>query len=180
MASSSYTDAPHLNERHVFKPAAPSGDASSSGASSPSAAKEALRERQLAAAYRHDVFNLAALGVINAMNFWYLWSGEGALLCGAVSAYLRDGAAPDVQGGRAGFRVFWATTMLYFLADFLWILRDPLCVRSPRNILLHHCLSAVFALWPFWYPYLAPKMSYVMTVEVRYLLGRVHSQTGCC
>ena len=56
--------------------------------------------------------------------------------------------------------------MLYFLVDFIWILTDPACVKSAGNIMLHHCLSAVFALWPFFYPHVADKMSYVMTVEV--------------
>jgi hypothetical protein len=27
---------------------------------------------------RHDVFNLFAIGVLNALNFWFLWFGSGA------------------------------------------------------------------------------------------------------
>ena len=168
MATRGYTDAPQVNDRRTL---APSSDGPScSGSEQSGDAKDALRERKLTAAYRHDVFNLFALGLINSMNFWYLWSGEGAPPPPALSPVVRPEAQAHARtrgAALAGFQVFWATTMLYFLADFAWILRDPLCVKSPRNILLHHCLSAVFALWPFWYPYVAPKMSYVMTVEVR-------------
>lgn len=67
----------------------------------------------------------------------------------------------------AGFHVFWSVTMLYFVIDFVWIRADPQCVKSPANIAWHHCLSAIFTMWPFFYPQLAIKMSYVMTVEVR-------------
>jgi hypothetical protein len=28
-------------------------------------------------AWRHDVFNLFALAIINALNFWFLWFGNG-------------------------------------------------------------------------------------------------------
>jgi hypothetical protein len=67
----------------------------------------------------------------------------------------------------AGFQVFWSMTMLYFSVDFFWILTDPLCVKNPSNILWHHLLSALFTMWPFFYPQIAIKMSYVMTVEVQ-------------
>ena len=68
---------------------------------------------------------------------------------------------------RAGFATFWYSAMVYFAADFLWILTDQKCVKSATPLLVHHVVSAVYALLPYAYPNLALKMAYVMTVEAR-------------
>ena len=41
--------------------------------------QDALREQIRVAVWRHDVFNLFALGAINLMNCWYMASGKGAI-----------------------------------------------------------------------------------------------------
>ena len=67
----------------------------------------------------------------------------------------------------AGFPIFWWSAMVYFAADFLWILCDQQCVKSATPLLVHHVVSAVYAFLPYFYPYVALKMAYVMAVEVR-------------
>lgn len=66
----------------------------------------------------------------------------------------------------AGFSAFWSVTMAYFIIDFAWILLEPRCVKSPSVLLTHHVVAASYMFLPFFYPFTAPKMSYVMTVEV--------------
>lgn len=67
---------------------------------------------------------------------------------------------------RAEFETFWWASLAYFLLDFAWILLDPVCVKSPAVLLIHHIVAVLYMMLPFNYPRTAPKMSYVMTVEV--------------
>lgn len=57
-------------------------------------------------------------------------------------------------------------SLVYFVLDFVWILLDPICVKSPAVLLIHHIVAVLYMMLPFYYPSTAPKMSYVMTVEV--------------
>jgi hypothetical protein len=66
----------------------------------------------------------------------------------------------------AEFETFWWASLTYFLVDFAWILLDPVCVKSPAVLLIHHVVAVLYMMLPFNYPITAPKMSYVMTVEV--------------
>jgi hypothetical protein len=63
--------------------------------------------------------------------------------------------------------VFWTASLIYFIVDVSWIVIDNGCVKSPKPLVIHHVLSAVYSFLPFCYPVVAPKMCYVMTVEVR-------------
>jgi hypothetical protein len=71
-----------------------------------------------------------------------------------------------VRRAFAEFQTFWWVTMAYFITDFAWIALDPICVKSPSVLLIHHVVAALYMLLPFHYPSTAPKMSYVMIVEV--------------
>jgi hypothetical protein len=66
----------------------------------------------------------------------------------------------------AEFETFWWVSLAYFLVDFAWILLDPACVKSPAVLLGHHIVAVTYMMLPLNYPITAPKMSYVMTVEV--------------
>lgn len=93
------------------------------------------------AVWRHDVFNVFALGALNVLNFRYLFYGEG-------------------------FSFFWWASMAYFLLDFLWVAVEPGSVKSPVIICAHHVVAAIYALIPVFCPEQAINMSYIMTVEV--------------
>lgn len=75
-------------------------------------------------------------------------------------------AALRAASDAAEFSAFWWVTMVYFVVDFAWILLEPRCVKSPAVLLTHHVVAASYMFLPFFYPFTAPKMSYVMTVEV--------------
>lgn len=132
-----------LDERGAGVPttSAP-GRASGSAMSKPTSQGSCDRSGRLKPSWWHDAFNVAALGVINSANCWYLLYGTG-------------------------FRFFWWSTVLYFLADFAWIAACPHCVKSPGVLAGHHLVAAAYTLLPFFYPSTASKMSFVMTVEVR-------------
>lgn len=61
----------------------------------------------------HDIFNLFFIGLLNLQNLYYLTTGKG-------------------------FNEFFTSTMLYFLADLVFVGVRPLSVKSPLIILAHH------------------------------------------
>lgn len=61
----------------------------------------------------HDIFNLIFIGLLNLQNLYYLTTGKG-------------------------FNEFFTSTMLYFLADLVFVGVRPLSVKSPVIILAHH------------------------------------------
>ncbi|GLC40748.1 hypothetical protein PLESTB_000026600 [Pleodorina starrii] len=89
----------------------------------------------------HDIFNLFCIAWLNAWNFYYLATGRG-------------------------FQVFYLSTMLYFVADLIYVGVVPRSVKSPLVILAHHVITAVYVLIPYHYPQYEWCMSYCMLVEV--------------
>ncbi|MEW5301643.1 MAG: hypothetical protein WDW38_002653 [Sanguina aurantia] len=89
----------------------------------------------------HDIFNLIFIGILNLQNVYYLATGKG-------------------------FNEFFMSTMLYFLADLVFVGARPLSVKSPLIILAHHIITALYILIPYSYPQYAWCMSYAMLVEI--------------
>lgn len=89
----------------------------------------------------HDWFNLVVIAVLNAMNVWFLATGEG-------------------------FTMFWTTTMMYFLFDTVFVGIYPQSVKSPVVILFHHLCTALYILIPYHYPQYHWCMAYCMLVEI--------------
>ncbi|KAG2501715.1 hypothetical protein HYH03_000216 [Edaphochlamys debaryana] len=89
----------------------------------------------------HDWFNLIAIAWLNATNFYYLATGRH-------------------------FMVFYVSTMLYFVADLIYVGVVPRSVKSPLVILAHHVISALYILIPYHYPHYGWCMSYCMLVEL--------------
>ncbi|GBF94564.1 hypothetical protein Rsub_06679 [Raphidocelis subcapitata] len=89
----------------------------------------------------HDVFNLVALGALNALNAHFILGG-------------------------GGFELFWTSCMVYFLIDTAFVGIYPQSVKSPVVILSHHLVTAVYMLIPYHYPKYQWCMAACMTVEV--------------
>ncbi|GIL79747.1 hypothetical protein Vretimale_12344 [Volvox reticuliferus] len=89
----------------------------------------------------HDIFNLISIAWLNASNFYYLATGQG-------------------------FQIFYLSTMLYFVADLIYVGVVPRSVKSPLVILAHHVITALYVLIPYHYPQYEWCMSYCMLVEV--------------
>ncbi|GLI68083.1 hypothetical protein VaNZ11_012414 [Volvox africanus] len=89
----------------------------------------------------HDIFNLVSIAWLNASNFYYLATGRG-------------------------FQIFYLSTMLYFVADLIYVGVVPRSVKSPLVILAHHVITALYVLIPYHYPQYEWCMSYCMLVEV--------------
>merc|ERR1711939_1224938 len=54
----------------------------------------------------------------------------------------------------------------YVIADFLWVLLVPTCVRSPGSILFHHIFFFILMLVSITYPEFRYLTVYTMIIEV--------------
>ena len=72
------------------------------------------------------------------------------------------------------FSLFFAVTVLYFLADLTWILVVPDCVRSPATILQHHLATLLYLIVPYTKPNVQWCMGACMSVEINtwFLIAR--------
>ncbi len=90
----------------------------------------------------HDFFNLIALVpvvVLNIINWdWDILIDSNKSLQQAWTGQY--------------FPLFFATTVGYFVADLIWVLQVPTCVKSPAVIMQHHLASLVYMLIPYMYP----------------------------
>ena len=96
----------------------------------------------------HDFFNLICLVpvvVLNVLNWnWDIlldWSGG-------------KNSNKTLQDSWTGewFPSFYAITVGYFLADLLWVLSIPQCVKSPGVIIQHHIATLLYLIIPYKYP----------------------------
>jgi len=50
------------------------------------------------------------------------------------------------------FPLFFAITIAYFVADLLWVILIPNCVKSPNVIIQHHIATLIYLIIPYKYP----------------------------
>jgi hypothetical protein len=104
---------------------------------------------------RHDFFNIFALVFV-----------IGATLINWDLTRLVQGYGPDEAWTGEHFYLNWATTVLYFLIDLLWVAVVPICVKSPGTIIKHHFVAIIYLSAPvFWVEY-RWFMGACLTVEV--------------
>lgn len=92
----------------------------------------------------HDFFNLIALVpvvVLNIMN----WDWD-ILLDMTSSKTLQQAWTGE------WFPLFFAITVGYFVADLLWVIFVPQCVKSPSVIVQHHIATLLYLVIPFRFP----------------------------
>jgi hypothetical protein len=90
----------------------------------------------------HDFFNLIALVPVVVLNIinWdidVLVAGNKSLKQAWTGQY---------------FPLFFATTIGYFVADLIWVIQIPHCVKSPAVIVQHHIATLVYLAIPYMYP----------------------------
>lgn len=114
----------------------------------------------------HDFFNLVFLipvVVLNIMN----WNWD-------MIMKMPDGKTFEDFWTGDWFQIFFATTILYFVIDFLWIVLIPNCVRSPSTIIQHHAATLLYLLVPYYVPDFRCFMGACMSVEINtwFLIAR--------
>lgn len=118
----------------------------------------------------HDWFNLVALIPVIYYNFRN-WSC--LLFCSDVFAGSSFHSVTELWHGEAFFE-FWWTTLAYFIADTIWMLALPNCVKSPAVILKHHFATIGYIFIPKLRPEHGWLMGACMIVEVNtwFLIAR--------
>ena len=90
----------------------------------------------------HDFFNLIALVpvvVLNVIN----WDLD----------ILMDKTKPLKHAWTGQyFPLFFAITVGYFVADLIWVIQIPNCVKSPAVIVQHHIATLVYLIIPYMHP----------------------------
>lgn len=114
----------------------------------------------------HDFFNLVVLipvVVLNIMN----WNWDMLL-------NMPPNKAPEDAWTGEWFNVFYFYCMTYFVADFLWVVILPGCVRSPATIIQHHTASILYMLIPWYFAEFRFIMGALMSVELNtwFLIAR--------
>jgi len=107
---------------------------------------------------RHDFFNLIALVpvvVLNVLN----WNWD---------MLLDPHSKTTMQQAWTGewFPPFYAITIGYFVADLIWVLLVPHCVKSPGVIIQHHVATLLYLIIPYRYPEDGWLMGACLSVEV--------------
>ena len=122
----------------------------------------------------HDFFNLIVLipiVVLNVMN----WNWD-KLLNVSLSAVIAGGDLNRFSEAWTGewFDWFFGATVAYFVADLLWVVLIPDCVRSPGTIIQHHIVTLFYIAFPFFRPHLRWVMGACMSVEINtwFLIAR--------
>ncbi|KAG7349562.1 TLC domain containing protein [Nitzschia inconspicua] len=96
---------------------------------------------------QHDYFNLVALACIvfsTSLNYSFPWL--------------------KYVGGH--FWEMWATTLLYFFLDLMWVSLVPICVKSPGVIVKHHIVAMMYLIGPIAYPEYRWFMGAILSVEI--------------
>jgi len=104
----------------------------------------------------HDFFNLIALVPVCVLN-GLCWNFD--LLLDPKSTV--QGAWNDDY-----FPLFFSVTVGYFLADLLWVLLEPSCVKSPTVIVQHHIATLMYLSIPYLHDDTHWLMGACMSVEV--------------
>lgn len=115
----------------------------------------------------HDIFNLVALLPICLLNLMcWNWGKLPGLFSGAETI-------PSMWTGTF-FAPFFFTTLVYFLADVIWVIVVPKCVASPSIIIGHHCATLIYLLVPYLNPEYQWLMGACLSVEVNtwFLIAR--------
>ena len=99
----------------------------------------------------HDFFNLIVLIPIVALDVMN-WNWE------KLFHLKKKETLADAWTGE-WFDLFFACTAVYFVADLLWILLVPKCVKSPSTIIQHHIATLLYIMMPYFKP------------EIRYFMG---------
>mmetsp|Transcript_46439 Transcript_46439/g.107586 ORF Transcript_46439/g.107586 Transcript_46439/m.107586 type:complete len:212 (+) Transcript_46439:3-638(+) len=96
-------------------------------------------------------------------------SRDGPTLCGLTGGI----DIPKLWHGEV-FSVFWWTTFAYFIADLIWMVALPGCVRSPKVIIQHHLATLAYILIPYIRRQYGWLMGACMIVEVNtwFLIAR--------
>lgn len=64
------------------------------------------------------------------------------------------------------FPLFYAITIGYFLADLIWVLSVPRCVKSPGVIVQHHLATLLYLIIPYRFPEDGWLMGACLSVEL--------------
>lgn len=106
----------------------------------------------------HDFFNmisLVPLVVLNGLN----WNWD-VLLDSSSKKTMEQAWVGDY------FPLFYAFTVGYFLADLIWVLSVPRCVKSPGVIVQHHVATLLYLVVPYRHPEDRWLMGACLSVEV--------------
>eukprot|EP00550_Attheya_septentrionalis_P007953 CAMPEP_0198293020 /NCGR_PEP_ID=MMETSP1449-20131203/14972_1 /TAXON_ID=420275 /ORGANISM="Attheya septentrionalis, Strain CCMP2084" /LENGTH=237 /DNA_ID=CAMNT_0043992419 /DNA_START=305 /DNA_END=1015 /DNA_ORIENTATION=+ len=113
----------------------------------------------------HDFFNLiflVPLVVLNVLN----WNWE----------ILFDQKKESFSEAWTGewYDLFFQMTVYYFVADLIWVMVVPNCVKSPTTIVQHHVVTLIYLLVPYLEPEFQWVMGACMTVEANtwFLIAR--------
>eukprot|EP00574_Skeletonema_japonicum_P005599 CAMPEP_0201728024 /NCGR_PEP_ID=MMETSP0593-20130828/14517_1 /ASSEMBLY_ACC=CAM_ASM_000672 /TAXON_ID=267983 /ORGANISM="Skeletonema japonicum, Strain CCMP2506" /LENGTH=301 /DNA_ID=CAMNT_0048220005 /DNA_START=156 /DNA_END=1061 /DNA_ORIENTATION=- len=90
----------------------------------------------------HDFFNLIALVPVVVLNI-INWDWDILI---DSSKSLRQAWTGQY------FPLFFAATVGYFVADLIWVVQVPTCVKSPAVIVQHHLATLVYMLIPYMHP----------------------------
>jgi hypothetical protein len=90
----------------------------------------------------HDFFNLIALVPVVVLNI-INWDWD--ILVDSNKSFQQAWTGQY-------FPLFFATTIGYFVADFIWVLQIPTCVKSPAVIVQHHIATLLYLAIPYMYP----------------------------
>lgn len=79
------------------------------------------------------------------------------------------------------FALFSFYTLSYFVVDLCYILRNPICVKSPVTIVQHHIVSLIYLSTPIFYPSFRYAMGLGLSVELNtwLLIARRRFQQYC-
>jgi len=115
----------------------------------------------------HDFFNLIILVPIIVLNILN-WNWEKLMNCN-----LQDGFPTHAWHGDF-FHAFFLVTTLYFIADLIWILVCPRCVKSPLVIVQHHVATLLYISIPYHFQQVRWAMGVCMMVEINtwFLIAR--------
>mmetsp|Transcript_1748 Transcript_1748/g.3366 ORF Transcript_1748/g.3366 Transcript_1748/m.3366 type:complete len:322 (+) Transcript_1748:182-1147(+) len=106
----------------------------------------------------HDFFNLVSLVpvvVLNIMN----WNWD---------VLLDPYSKKTLQQAWTGewFILFYGIVMGYFVADLVWVIAAPRCVKSPSVIIQHHLATIIYLLLPYQYAQVRWLMGACLSVEI--------------
>ena len=98
----------------------------------------------------HDFFNLICLVpvvILNGINWnWDILLYELKFVGGKKT--IQDAWLNHSDH----FPLFFAITIAYFVADLLWVILIPNCVKSPNVIIQHHIATLIYLIIPYKYP----------------------------
>lgn len=110
----------------------------------------------------HDFFNLISLVPVVVLNI-INWRSDTLW-----DIILNEGSKKTIQQAWTGewFPLFYAITIGYFVADLIWVLLVPHCVKSPGVIIQHHVATILYLIIPYRFPEEGWLMGACLSVEV--------------